>query len=65
MGWVVPLPGADVAKNRRYRGEISADSAFVNGRETGRAAQIVSAMHRVCYANCVMPTRMIVVQMNR
>jgi hypothetical protein len=31
----------------------------------GRAAEIVSAMHRFCYANCVMPTRMIVVQMNR
>jgi hypothetical protein len=30
-----------------------------------RHAQIVGAMRRVCYANCVTPTRMIVVQVKR
>jgi hypothetical protein len=30
-----------------------------------RDAQIVGAMRRVYYANCVMPTRMIVVQRHR
>jgi hypothetical protein len=47
---LVPLPGQDVAKSGRHRGEISAAGAFVN--ERGELdAQIVSAMHRVCYVN--------------
>jgi hypothetical protein len=46
---LVPLPGEDVAKSGRHRGEMFAAGALVNERDE-RDAQIVSAMHRVCDA---------------
>jgi hypothetical protein len=47
---LVPLPGEDVAKSGRHRGEMFAAGALVNERDE-RDAQIVSAMHRVCDVN--------------
>src|SRR5947208_10409617 len=34
--WLVPLPGADVAKSRRHRGEMFVAGARVNGQARAR-----------------------------